>query len=333
MHNMNNKQTILYQDQAYHHIRSYFRGQGFIEVFAPSLILANTPDPYIDPLVIKSNNPAYKNWQLHTSPELWLKKSLSEDLSKVFYLGRVFRDDISTKQHLLEFTMLEWYRSLVSLYTLIEDCKILFLEVAKAWQQTTGLVAQMPKKYVVVSLWDLFKKHLDLDLDDILDATKKDEFYLSNILQQRGELLVENAKFTDAFSHVMVKYIEPALNPIYATIIERWPMQLAALSAPCSDDPRYCQRFELYYQGLEIANAYEECNDAKILQKRFSADNKLRKSLKKSIFMPDDDFFNKLKLLPPTCGIALGVDRLMMTLAKSSHINEVFFGAYANPTN
>lgn len=324
---MNNKQTILYQDQAYYQIRSYFKTQGFVEIFAPSLILANTPDPYIDPLIVKSNNPAYKNWQLHTSPELWLKKSLSEDLSKVFYLGRVFRDDISTNHHLLEFTMLEWYRSLVSLDTLIEDCKSLFLEVAKAWQQSTGLVAQMPKKYVIVSLWDLFKKHANLDLDNILDATKKDEFYLSNLLKESGELLVENALFTDAFFHIMIKYIEPNLNPNHATIIERWPLKLAALSAPCIDDPRYCQRFEIYYKGLEIANAYEECNDAKILKKRFTADNKLRKSLKKSVFMPDEEFFNKLPLLPQTCGIALGVDRLMMTLANSSHIKEVFFGS------
>jgi lysyl-tRNA synthetase class 2 len=322
------KDIILYQHKAYKNLRNFFEKQDFIEVFTPLLIRANTPDPFIDPVFVKCGNPNYKNWQLHTSPELWLKKSLAQGFDKVFSLGKVFRDDISSNHHLIEFTMLEWYRCHSSLSDLIDDCISITAEIARAWQSVSDLDVNMPKKFLVISVAELFKQHADLDLDHILDRTNDgDEYFLVKLLKDRQDYLGQNADFMDAFFHIMLKYIEPALKLDHATIIERWPIQLAALSAPCSDDDRYCDRFEMYFNGLEIANAYKECNDAQILRNRFIRDNNIRKSLNKPVFKLDESFLESVSLLPPMSGIALGVDRLMMSVAKKEHISQIVFGA------
>src|SRR5580698_235895 len=90
-------------------IRNFFHEDGFLEIDPPYLLNANTPDPYIDPLLVQRQNKQIL--QLHTSPEIWLKKALGYGFDKIYHMGRVFRDDIATPFHNVEFTMLEWYRA------------------------------------------------------------------------------------------------------------------------------------------------------------------------------------------------------------------------------
>ncbi|HXW52600.1 MAG TPA: amino acid--tRNA ligase-related protein, partial [Myxococcota bacterium] len=107
-------------------IRSMLDGQGFIEIDTPYLLNANTPDPFIDPVFATLTNTNNAERQLHTSPEIWLKRCIPLGFDKIYHLARVFRDDPPSTCHSTEFTMLEWYRVHAKLDDLLEDCEEIF---------------------------------------------------------------------------------------------------------------------------------------------------------------------------------------------------------------
>lgn len=325
MNTTDQKLNILYKFECLKKLRNFFNHQGFIEVSTPYIIKANAPDPFIDPVKISSQQKK-NGYQLHTSPELWLKKSLSLGFDKVYELCRVFRDDPEGVHHLIEFDMAEWYRCHASLDDLMDDCKSLVHLFITAFNEIHKQSLPMPV-FERRTLKELFSTLADLDLDEILANNALDENYFVSLLSKKGEHLPKNAEFEDAFFHVMVKYIEPNLNHESVTFIEQWPLQLAALSAPCNNNQAYCDRFEMYFQGLEIANAYRECNDEKILRDRFIKENQKRAMLNKQEFPLDEVFLSTVSTLPPMSGIALGVDRLLMAVAKEKNIRNIVFGS------
>ena len=174
----------------------------------------------------------------------------------------------------------------------------------------------------------LFRELANIDLPSFLFRVARGEhqclqIYLS---EKRNEYLPKNASFADAFFHVMLKYIEPNLPPDQPIALFRWPIQLAALAAPCSDNPMYCDRFEIYFKGLEIANAYQECCDIEVLRARFTRENHERTLLDKPVFPIDETLLESVAHMPKTAGIALGLDRLFMALLGKKDISGIIFG-------
>lgn len=310
-------------------LRSFLDTQDFVEIETPFLITANTPDPYIDPIIALLEHAKKSKMQLRTSPELWLKKAIALGMPKIYELARVFRDDPPGNAHHREFTMLEWYRVGASLDDLIDDCAQIFDRAARCAYEHFGHPQPSPISFNRESVSNLFKTLAHIDLDQVLSQLQSGQHdALQVLLKARGEHIPDQSSFTDAFFHVMLKYIEPKLNPEQPTVIARWPVQLAALAAPCLDDPRYCGRFEIYYGGLEIANAYDECNDPTVLLNRFQAENKLRASLGREEFPIDYAFLRETERMPATAGIALGVDRLLQATMKITQISDLIFGEF-----
>lgn len=304
-------------------IRNHFDGGGFLEIETPILIKANTPDPHIDPIFAFASG---QKMQMHTSPEAYLKKALGLGLEKIYQLGRVFRDDPPGPSHSREFTMLEWYRVHGDLIDMIEDCQQIFAIAHQTAEQSFAVKLPNPT-FKRFDLPNLFQNLASIDLSEVLDATQNgQEGYLRKLLFERGDRLAHDASFEEAFFHVMLKYIEPNLDPDQVSVVERWPIQLAALSAIDPTDDRYCQRFELYYQGREIANAYQECSDPAILIARFEKENKMRQKLGKALFSLDYELIYALSEMPKTAGIALGIDRLLISFAPKTHLKEIIFG-------
>lgn len=315
-------EMLCFRHQAKKAIRTFFDNQGFVELDPPYILSTNTPDPFIDPIFIKSKNLSEPLLQLHTSPEIWLKRGLGLGLKKTYHMGRVFRDDPPGKHHSVEFTMLEWYRVGAELGMLIDDCRHIFTETIKAHKQPQS----EPLSFIRVDLDTLFKDLANLDLTEILHQISKGRpDYFQQKLAEK-EFLPKHASFSDAFFHVMLKYIEPNLPLEVPVVISRFPVQLAALAAPCQDNPHFCDRFEIYFRGLEIANAYQECNDPEILRQRFIRENCARKALDKPSLPIDENFLKSIADLPKTAGIALGIDRLFLAISGRDQISDVIFG-------
>lgn len=303
-------------------LRKFFDDQDFLEVETPYLLKANTPDPHIDPIFAQAKIPDLKSYQLHTSPEIWLKKALKLGATKIYEIARVFRDDPPGRFHSKEFTMVEWYRTHADLIDMVNDCKEIF-DLAHLPKVSGSLV------FLEYSTSDLFEKYADIDLPHVLAEVKDGNYLkLNHILEQRGDLLPEGSNLVDAFFLIMIKYIEPNLSSNNPTVISRWPLQLAALADSCADNDLFCDRFEIYYQGLEIANAYQECGDPIILEARFLRENAERKALNKPVFSLDYDFLNALVGQPKTAGIALGIDRLLMAAWQKRTLQELIWGAF-----
>ena len=304
-------------------LRNFFDAQDFIEIETPYLLTANTPDPHIDPIFINTKFPKSEAFQLHTSPEIWLKKALNLGAKKIYEIARVFRDDPPGRFHAKEFTMIEWYRTQADLIDMLNDCRAVFDLADPQTKLSEPLIFQDR------STSDLFSQYAEIDLPRVLAEVKDGNcLKLNQILADRGDLLPDQSTFCDAFFLIMIKYVEPNLPPNSPTVISRWPLQLAALAAPCADDDLFCDRFEIYYQGLEIANAYQECLDPNILEARFLRENEDRKRLNKPVFSIDYNFLNALVGQPKTAGIALGIDRLLMASWQKSHLQEIIFGAF-----
>ncbi len=330
MNFMNQPKTSLCNLNAlnYRHIfnrgaRHFFENERFLEIETPILIRSNTPDPHIDPIFATSQNATF---QLHTSPEVWLKKALTLGAERIYQISRVFRDDPPGRFHSREFSMLEWYRVGATLDQMIADCEDLFHIARTAAKNALDLQIAQPA-FVHYELDALFNDLAIIDLPAVLDATKAGNTrYLTEILLERGDHLPLDADFEDAFFHVMLKYIEPNLMKNQVSVLKRWPIQLAALADSWPSDDRYCQRFEIYYQGMEIANAYQECRDPAVLLARFKKENEARKTMNKPVFPVDYELIKALQGLPETAGIALGIDRLLLSVGQGDHLKEIIFG-------
>lgn len=321
--------TLKFRHDAKKALRSFFDQQGFFEIDTPYLLEANTPDPYIDPVcTLIKNNQSEIQYQLHTSPEIWLKKAMAMGFERIYHMARVFRDDPIGPNHSMEFTMLEWYRAHQKLADLLTDCQEIFrLTFEAALANHIHLSAQSAPEFLKTDLDHLFKELASIELPEVLTKiTSGSTTYLQNALAKKGEYLPKDASFSDAFFHVMLKYIEPNLPYDQPVVISRWPIQLAALSAPCADDPKYCDRFEIYYRGVELANAYQECTDKNVLRQRFLNENKERTALKKPVFPIDESFLESLDRLPESAGIAMGIDRLFLTVAQKKDLSEIILG-------
>lgn len=307
-------------------LRSYFDEQGFFEIDTPYLLSANTPDPFIDPITAISKSNGEHHFQLHTSPEIWLKKTMAMNFERIYHMGRVFRDDPLGAHHSLEFTMLEWYRAHQKLSDLLDDCQEIFSLTIKAAKQAQ-IIDQAEPEFIKTDLDQLFWDLAEINLPEVLHKISLGSTtYFQELLTKKGELLPKNSTFSDGFFHVMVKYIESQLPYKQPVVISRWPIQLAALAAPCADDPKYCDRFEIYYRGVELANAYQECTDQNVIRSRFIMENTERAALNKPVFAIDEDFLRSLDRLPQSAGIAMGIDRLFLTVAQKTDLSQIILG-------
>lgn len=287
-------------------IRSYFKEQDFLEVRTPSLVKSPGVETYIDP--IQTN---YQKLFLPTSPELHLKKYLVRGFERIYEIKEVYRFEDISSTHQPEFLMLEWYRSYDNLSSIEKDLKNLCQKIYKSFYGKSLAFQRMSMK-------EAFFKYADFSLSP--KTSKKD---LSDCCDCLGIEWSFSDTWNDLFHRIFLERIESRLDKKKATIIYDFPPQLAALAK--LNDEGWAERFEFYFQGLEIANAYHELNSWEEQGLRFEKTNQERLSLGSSEIPVDEDFMEHLKLgLPPSGGIALGVERLFMAISGIENIEEVY---------
>lgn len=265
-------------------IRQFFIDRGYLEVETPHRIPAPAPETHID--AIPSGD-----WYLHPSPELCMKRLLAAGYDKIFQLCRCWRGEERGRLHLPEFTLLEWYRSDCDYFGLMEECEGMIQSVALA----SGLGHS------------LHFQGNDIDLTPPWErVTVRDAF------ERYTTLSAEDALFHDLFDEKMAKDIEPNLGVKKPTFLYDYPYQRASLARLKANDPLTAERFELYIAGLEIANGFSELNDPVEQRKRFEKEEAIRRRLGKVAYAMPERFLSEMEAMPPSAGIALGIDRLAM---------------------
>lgn len=283
-------------------IRNFFNQRGYLEVETPIMARHGVTDVYLSNIQASFRG---QNYSLQTSPEYHMKRLLAAGSGPIFQIARVFRDDEWGRWHNPEFTMIEWYQLAIDHHALMDemDC---FLQtilqcpnlVRKTYQQV--FMDSCALDPFNTSIHELKKVLAEYALDQVLPADEQD-------LDQYFFLLM---------SHV----VEPALEKIAAPVaIYDFPASQAAL-AQLSAEGR-AERFEIYYQGVELANGFHELTDANAQRKRFEQDLAKRKNL--GLELPAADHFLLAALeqgLPPCSGVALGIDRLLAIAVKQPSI-------------
>lgn len=312
-HIRNNKNNLVLRSNIIKGIREFFWSKDFLEVETPLILALPGQEPYLSPMKVEVQNERGEKYQgyLHTSPEYTMKKMLSSGFSNIFSICKCFRNNESFGgTHNPEFTMIEWYRAEADFYKIMDDVENLFAGLSHDFGVSKN------KKFTRIHMRDLWKKYADADLDDYLDKEKMFELCVKKNYKPG-----KDEKYEDLFYRIFLNEIEPKL--VEPTIVHHYPAQMAALAKISDKDKNYAERFEVYVDGMEIANAFSELTDAKEQLKRLKEEQKLRRLEGKDVYDIDMEFIEALKTMPRSAGIALGVDRLVQVLGGCKNIDNV----------
>ena len=286
------KRSLLLQRAAIlQQVRAFFIGQGYLEVETPHRIPANAPEPHID--AVPSGD-----WALHTSPELAMKRLLAAGHEKIFQICRVWREGELGRHHLPEFTLLEWYRSGIDYHELMAECKNLLLDLVPE-----GILVRSGRQISLASPWE--------------------KMTVAEAFSSYASMSLARALETGYFEEILTTEIEPNLGKTQPTFLTEYPSALAALARIKPGESRFAERFELYIDGLELANAFSELTDPFEQRKRFAADEERRRAAGKRPYPLPEKFLNELAAMPEAAGIALGLDRLVMLITGAEKIDDV----------
>ena len=211
--------------------------------------------------------------------------------------------------------MLEWYRTECDYTHIMNDVETLFLELAKTTQKHIPYFSSWNR----VSMKELWQTYVGINLDEYLTQEA-----LLHLCIKKGFSPLKQESFEDLFFRIFLNYIEPELGKDAPTIVYEYPAQMAALAKLSDKDNRYAERFEVYYQGAELANGFNELSAEKEQRLRFETDNRKRDEHGLPTKPIDENFLSALDAGLPACaGVALGIDRLLMLKINAKHIQEV----------
>lgn len=304
-------------------IRHFFNQEHFLEVMTPPMVSNPGMEPHIHPFAVKALGPLSKeSGYLHSSPEFHMKELLSLGYQNIFTLCYSFRAEPSSDLHRSQFVMLEWYRTNCHYQTIMDDVENILLFVANDLHQQGLKIKKtfLKKNLIRMTVQELFQQFLGIDILQYLEK----ELLLDLIFKQfKEEVPLPPASewpklhFEDLYFLLFLNKIEPELKKIDALLIYEYPAPLAALSTLKESDPRVCERFEVYLNGIELCNCYNELRDLPTQKKRFKEQGQLKKELYGYELPEAQILFQSLERgLPPAAGIALGVERLLLTLSE-----------------
>lgn len=300
-------------------IRDFFASEGFTEIETPLLVASPGMEPNLSHFktAISDNFGNKKTAYLVTSPEYSCKKMLAAGIPNLFSLGKVFRnDEPAGGTHNAEFTMLEWYRAGADYQSLMNDTEYLVKYCVDTCKLKTES-CKLDGRWERLSVKEAFAR-IGLNLDQILTRDT-----IAKAAEDKGYAVSSNDSFDDCFFKIFLTEIEPKLGIEQPTILFDYPIQMAALSRAKPSDPRYAERFEVYANGLELANAFSELTDPVEQRRRFEQEARERAVAGKDVPPIDENLLDALGQIRSAAGIALGVDRLVMLLTGSRLIEDV----------
>ena len=276
-------------------IRLFFIQNDYLEVETPVRIPAPAPETHIDAQEADG-------WFLQTSPELCMKRLLAAGFPRIFQICRCFRKQERGRNHLPEFTLLEWYTAGHTYLEMMTQCESL-LQFVAATIGHPDFIRYQNRRISLASPWDRL--------------TVREAF------ARFSQTSLKEALAQDCFDEILSTEIEPYLGIDRPLFLHDYPDSCCALSRLKPDDPTVAERFELYIAGIELCNAFTELNDPIEQRNRFEAEQRLRSHAGKKVYPMPDSFLNALNDMPLSAGNALGVDRLILLLTDANSIDDV----------
>ncbi len=294
-------------------IRAFFAAAGVMEVETPALSASAATDPALESLQTHYHGPGAppdSRLFLHTSPEFAMKRLLAAGSGPIYQICKVFRGGERGRLHNPEFTLLEWYRPGRDHHALMDELEALVRQVCAETRPAQRL-----------SYRELFGAHLGID------PHRADEGELKRLAVTAGiggaaQLDLDGR---DAWLDLLLTHcIEPRMRDLGMVLVYDYPASQAALARVCPGAPPLAERFELYLDGIELANGFHELADAAEQRRRFAADLAQRRRLGLEGVPMDERLLAALGAGLPDCsGVALGVDRLLMAVTGRCSIEEV----------
>jgi lysyl-tRNA synthetase class 2 len=314
------RDTFIKRSLIIREIRNYLDSKQFIEVETPVLV-PNAGGAAARPFNTH-HNALDEDLHLRISLELYLKRLIVGGLERVYEIGRVFRNEGLSVRHNPEFTLLELYQAYTDYYGMMDLVEDLFRTVAQKVLGTTtvtynGVEIDLSKPFDRLTMVDAIKKYANIDFNEI-----KDEAAAKALAKEHNIAFEARHKRGDIINLFFEEYVEDKL--VQPTFIMDHPVEISPLASRKPNDPDYTERFELFITGREMANAFSELNDPLDQRGRFEAQEALRAAGDEEANQMDEDFLTALEYgMPPTGGIGIGIDRLIMLLTDSQAIRDV----------
>ena len=303
-------------------LRSFFDTQGFIEVHTPLLVVNPGLEPQLLPFATRFESQFTKlegrDYYLPTSPEYHLKKALALGLDKIFEITKSFRNGELGTEHEPEFFMLEWYRNPGSYQDIARDFERLMKDLGETFSSEATAWSQA--QHMTVS--EAFQRFCKIPLEECLRAGPLE---LTRRARALGyESIQVSDDFDTCFGKLIVERIEPNLGLEGPLFLWDYPASQCALARLKPDNRLLCERFEVYWRGIELANAFGELTDAAEQRRRCMIDQEERRRLYGKTPPLDEAFLSALERLKgPVGGIAVGVDRLIQCLLGAASLQDV----------
>ena len=318
--NQDVKDTFVKRSRIISAIRRYLDGQGFMEVETPMLV-ANAGGAAARPFETHYNA-LDEDVKLRISLELYLKRLIVGGLERVYEIGRVFRNEGVDTRHNPEFTLMELYQAFTDYHGMMDLAENLYRYVAQEVLGTTQIpygeyVLDLGKPFERITMLDAVKKYAGVDFNEIHSDEEA-----KAVAREHHIEFEERHKKGDILSLFFEEYAEAHL--IQPTFVMDHPVEISPLTKRKPENPDYVERFELFMNGWEMANAYSELNDPIDQRARFKAQEELLSQGDEEANTTDEDFMNALEIgMPPTGGIGFGIDRMVMLLTNSPAIRDV----------
>ena len=301
-------------------VRAFFAQRDVLEVETPVLGQGGSTDVHLVSLhTLARTDKGQRHLWLQTSPEFHMKRLLAAGSGPIFQLARSFRDGEVGARHNIEFTMLEWYRPHFSLDELIDETTTLILL----------LLPSFPGRLVHYRYRELFHTHLEVD--PFTTSLEKLRSLAAKRAQMSPHSLADEGRDT-CLDLLMSMVIEPTLGQQELSVVVDYPASQAALARrhQDADGEWVASRFEVYLNGIELANGYDELTDANEQRARFEADNAERRRLGLPEVDADERLLGALAHgMPDGAGVALGIDRLIQLALGKARLEEVL--AFSTP--
>lgn len=327
------KDTFIKRSQIISGIRLFLDNRGFLEVETP--MLATIAGGASARPFITHHNTLDLDMFLRIAPELYLKRCIVAGFEKVYELGRTFRNEGMSVRHNPEFTMIELYQAFADYNDMMELTENMVAEVCKKVNGTTKVTYQgaeidfMPP-WRRITMVDAVKEYAGVDYNefksdaDAQAVAKEKNLEFSKPLNTvtKGEVL--NALYEEFCEEHMIQ----------PTFIIDYPVEISPLTKKKRGNEMFTERFEGFVFGRELCNAYSELNDPIVQRERFAQQEKERELGDDEAYMIDEEFMSALETgMPPTGGLGIGIDRLIMFLTDSASIRDVILFPTMKPLN